>query len=140
VLLYTWKDVERQIIRNKDKWGSVISDVEVYADEIIVCVNEKKTQIVKLSHGFTWLKIRFFLTKSGKVIRKLCKKSITKQRRKLKKLRKKLDEGKIEYTDVVQSFQSWRAHASNFSAYHTIKNMEKLYNKLFYKEINIWCI
>ena len=44
MLLYTWKDVERQIIRNKDKWGSVISDVEVYADEIIVCVNEKKTQ------------------------------------------------------------------------------------------------
>ena len=125
---------------SKEYLHKCLDAIKTVCKELGITLNEKKTQIVKLSHGFTWLKIRFFLTKSGKVIRKLCKKSITKQRRKLKKLRKKLDEGKIEYTDVVQSFQSWRAHASNFSAYHTIKNMEKLYNKLFYKEINIWCI
>lgn len=31
-----------------------------------IALNKKKTQIIKLSHGFTWLKIRFFLTKTGK--------------------------------------------------------------------------
>lgn len=125
---------------SKEYLHKCLDAITALCNELNITLNTKKTQIIKLSHGFTWLKIRFFLTKTGKVIRKICKKSITKQRRKLKKLRKKLDEGKIEYMDVVRSFQSWRSHASNFNAYHTIKNMEKLYNQLFYKEINIWCI
>lgn len=125
---------------SKEYLHKCLKAINDICDSLGIVLNQKKTQIIKLSHGFTWLKIRFFLTKTGKVIRKICKQSITKQRRKLKKLRKKLDEGKIEYMDVVQSFQSWRAHASNFNAYHTIKNMENLYNQLFYKEINIWCI
>lgn len=125
---------------SKEYLHKCLDAITALCNELNITLNTKKTQIIKLSHGFTWLKIRFFLTKTGKVIRKICKKSITKQRRKLKKLRKKLDEGKIEYMDVVQSFQSWRSHSSNFNAYHTIKNMEKLYNQLFYKEINIWCI
>lgn len=125
---------------SKEYLHKCLKAINDICDSLGIVLNKKKTQIIKLSHGFTWLKIRFFLTETGKVIRKICKKSITRQRRKLKKLRKKLDEGKIEYADVAQSFQSWRAHASNFNAYHTIKNMDRLYNQLFYKEINIWCI
>ena len=112
-----------------------LKEIEKICDELGLVLNKKKTQIVKLSHGFTWLKIRFFLTSTGKVIRKICKASVTRQRRKLKKLRVKLDEGRLTFADIQQSFQSWKAYANNFNAYYTIKNMEHLFKDLFHEEM-----
>ena len=58
--------------------------------EICACLgirlNEKKTQIVKLSRGITFLKRRFILTETGKVIVIPARKGIVKERRKMKKL------------------------------------------------------
>lgn len=94
-------------------------------------LNLRKTQIVKLSHGFTWLKVRFHLTESGKVIRKIYKRSVTKMRQKLKKLRRRLNAEKITFGDVFAAWQSWKSYASNFNAYHTIQNMKALFDQLF---------
>lgn len=94
-------------------------------------MNENKTQIVKLSHGFTYLKARIYLTSTGKVLRKIPKRSVTRERRKLKKLVRPYEEGKLTYQDIYTSWQSWRAYARNFSAWHTIQNIGKLYNRLF---------
>lgn len=94
-------------------------------------LNEKKTKIVKLSHGFTWLKCRWYLTETGKVVKKIYKRSVTKQRQKLKKFVHMVDTGKMSHQDVYQAFQSWRAYARHFDAYHTIQNMEQLYTDLF---------
>lgn len=44
MLLYTWKDVERKLFLNKDKWGTVIVDIETYTDEVIVHLNEEGTE------------------------------------------------------------------------------------------------
>lgn len=60
---------------------------EKYA-ELGIQLNEKKTKIVKLSRGFTFLKTRFILTDTGKVVKKLCRESITRERAKLKKFAK----------------------------------------------------
>lgn len=57
--------------------------IEKYA-ELGIVVNPKKTQLLKLSNGFTFLKARYFLTESGKVVTKPCRDSITRMRRKLK--------------------------------------------------------
>lgn len=100
-------------------------------DRLGIKINKKKTFITKLSHGFSFLKARFYLTSSGKVVKKIYKVSVTKQRRKLKKLRKKVDAQIMTIEDVYMSFQSWRAYAHNFNAYHAICNMERLYNELY---------
>lgn len=96
-----------------------------------ITLNQKKTQLVKLSHGFIWLKARIFLTKTGKVIRKICKKSITRMRRKMKRLKKRLEEGTITFRDIWNGWQSWRGYAQKFNAWHTIQNAGDLFNKLF---------
>lgn len=102
--------------------------------ELGIKLSPKKTQIVKLSHGFTWLKIRFYLTDTGRVVSKIYKHSVTVQRRKLKKLRKKLDAGRMTFDDVYATWQSWRAYALTFDAWHTIQNMAALFNELFIKD------
>jgi len=100
-----------------------------------ITLNEKKTQIVKLSHGFTWLKIRFYLTDTGKVVRKIYKRSVTRMRIKLKKLHKMWKDGRIAFNDIYTTWQSWKAYALKFNAYHTIQNMADLYNKLFLSDL-----
>lgn len=105
--------------------------IQVLCDELGIHLNIKKTQIIKLSHGFTFLKVRFFLLPSGKVVKKIYKRSITRMRIKLKKLRRKLDAGKITLQDAANTWQSWVGYAKNFKAYHTIENMSKLYAQLF---------
>lgn len=86
---------------------------------------------MKLSHGFTWLQIRVFLTPTGKIIKKVPRRGITKMRRRLKKLRRKLDAGEITLDDVWASWQSWRSYAQRFNAWRTLQSMERLYNHLF---------
>lgn len=96
-----------------------------------ITLNEKKTQIVKLSHGFTYLKVRYFLLPSGKVVKKLHHGSVTRMRQKLRAFRRKVAEGKMSRQDVYQSWQSWRSYAAHFNAYRTIQSAGALYNRLF---------
>lgn len=108
-----------------------LQEIKKLCDELGIKLNIKKTIIVKISHGFTFLKTRFYLLPTGKVVKKIYKKSIVKERRKLKKLRRKFDNNMLTLDDIYQSFQSWRAYAYTFDAYNTIKNMEQLYLQLF---------
>jgi retron-type reverse transcriptase len=101
-------------------------------EKLEIKLNAKKTQIIKLSHGFTWLKVRFYLTSTGKVVKKIYKRSITKQRQRLKKLFTKWKNNEIPFKTVKESLESWRSYARKFDAWHTIRNMEKLYNDLLY--------
>ena len=119
---------------SKEYLQECLSAIEKICEALEIKLNRKKTHIVKLSHGFIWLKSRIYLTKTGKVIRKICKNSITRMRRKLKKLRKKLDEGLLEFSDILNSWQSWSGYARKFNAWRTIQNMKQLFNNLFREE------
>lgn len=102
--------------------------------ELGITLNEKKTQIVKLSHGFTWLKVRFFLLPGGRIVRKIYKRSVARMRQKLKKFRRHMDSGKMTFEDVNTAYQSWMGYAKHFDAWHARKNMELLFNSLFLTE------
>ena len=102
--------------------------IEKICNELGIVLNLKKTQIVKLSHGFTFLKVRYYITSTGKIIKKLSPKSITRMRRKLKKF--KTNEN-IKPKDVYQSFQSWCAYAVNFNSSRSVYTLKKLYKKLY---------
>ena len=97
-------------------------------------LNEKKTRIVKLSRGFTFLKTQFFLTETGKVVKKICRDSVTRERRKLKKFAKWVNAGKMAFSRVEQQYSSWRGYAGKKDAHETIRRMDALYNRLFIDE------
>lgn len=119
------------IHESKEYLKKCLESIKEICKMLEIKLNEKKTQLVKLSHGFTWLKSRIYLTKTGKVIRKIYKRSITHMRRKLKVMRKLLAEKRITRLDVYNSWQSWRGYAKRFNAWHTIRSMGDLYDKLF---------
>ena len=119
------------IHKDKKYLSRCLSAISKECKRLGLKLSDRKTHIVKLTHGFTFLKVRFYLTPSGKIIRKIHPTSITRQRRRLKKLHKRFTQGLMTFIDCYNSFQSWRSHAERFNAYRTIKNMERLFNELF---------
>lgn len=101
-----------------------------------IVMNVKKTQIVKLSRGFTFLKTKFSFSDTGRIIKKPARKGITAMRRKLKKFRRWMDEGRMTFEDVNTSYQSWRGHLKKCNSYRTLKRMDKLFQSLFQEELS----
>lgn len=120
---------------SKEYLRKCLAHIRAVCSELGITLNTKKTQIVKISHGFTWLKVRFFLTDSGKVVKKIYKRSITVMRKKLKKLHGKLIERRISFEDIRATWQSWKSYAEKFNSWHTIQNMGEYFNNLFLKDI-----
>lgn len=106
-------------------------------DELGLNLNLKKTRIVPINKDFQWLKIKFRLTDSGYIVKRIWRKSVVRMRRKMKKLKKKLDAGLIAFSDIVASYESWKSHTLNLNVYKTISSMNKLYFTLFQREVTV---
>lgn len=115
---------------NKLFLKNLLNDISRIAKENGIFINYKNTQIVKIPHGFTWLKTRYILTSSGKIIKKMPKDSITRERRKLKSLSRFVEDGLISEQDIWLHYKSWRGNATKYNAYFALKNMDKLYRRL----------
>lgn len=119
------------IHESKEELKKILETLYVKFEELGIVVNKKKTHIADLKHGFTFLKTRFYLTESGKVIRKPCRKSITVERKKLKKQAKLYQQGIMSLEDITRSYQSWRGSMRYRNAKRTVYNMDKLFKELF---------
>lgn len=119
------------IHHSKEYLQECLEKMQKICDELHIKLNMKKTHIVKLSHGFKFLKARIYLTPTGKIIRKIPKRSIVCERRKLKKLKAKMEQGCMDMEHIEMQYQSWRAFAVKFNSWHAIQNMDKLYHQLF---------
>lgn len=125
---------------SKEYLQECLTRITQKCDELGIIINTKKTQIVKLSHGFTYLKVRWIITPTGAVIKRPCKASVTRERRKLKKFRRMLDEGTITMDTIDQQYKSWKGDKTGcrhgdrvikYNCYYTIQRMDKLFNELF---------
>lgn len=109
----------------------VLAVVRDMAASMGLTVNERKTHIVKLSRGFTFLKVKYSYTETGRVLMRPCRESITRERRKLKKLARLVADGLMSYRQAVQSYQSWRGSKLRLDAHGAVLRMDKLFKELF---------
>jgi hypothetical protein len=96
-----------------------------------IVLNKKKTQVVKLSRGFTFLKTQYLLKPNGRVVQKPCRASTIRQRRKLKAFRRFVSQSIMTVEQVCNSYMSWRGFMTHKDAHRTIRNMDKLVYNLF---------
>lgn len=122
------------IARDKDYLFECKHELERLTDELGLKLNLKKTQITKLSHGFTFLKVRYVMQPNGHLHKHIARVSVTRMRKKLKVYKRLLDEGKVTLTIVDGALCSWLAYAARCDTYHTRQNMVNLYFELFGKE------
>lgn len=105
-------------------------ELERISREIGLFINQKKTQIVPLNKPFVWLKVKYTLTDSGKLIRNLHHDAIARERRRIKKYANLVRDGKIPKEDVVAAYRSWRGNAKLYDSGRSIGEMDKLFVSL----------
>lgn len=120
------------IHQSKDYLRHCLEEIKKVCDELGLHLNLKKTRIVKLKDGFTFLKVKHYLTDTGRVVRKIPHDGITRMRRKLKKLKRRVDAGLMDLKDVKQALQSWAGHTLKFDAYKTRMAMYARFANLYF--------
>lgn len=123
------------IHESKEYLENLLEKLKKLYAEYGVILNTKKTYITDLKHGFTFLKTRFYLTDSGKIIKKPCREFITRERHKLKRQAKLVQQGVLSFEAVNTSYQSWRGSMKHRNARKTVYSMDLLFNKLFSEHI-----
>ena len=104
--------------------------------------NWNKTHITKLTHGWRWLKIRWWLEDDGKVVKKLNPEVVTHYRQKFKKLRVLLDQGETTREYIAQLWHCWKNMTGikrrigsilpfNYACHFTRLKMADLFYNLF---------
>ena len=95
-------------------------------------LHDTKTRIVKMSRGFIYLKIRYTVTKTGHIIRRIAREGIVRMRRKLKRLHGLMRAGRVTLDDIYLALKSWMGNAKKYChSYRTRKRILNLYHRLF---------
>ena len=119
------------ILNNKKKLLKIKNILEKLAKQYGLTFNSKKTYVTKLTKGFTFLKVKYRVSKEGKTIKRLVRSGIVRERRKLKRFTEKVENNEMTLDDVYNNIQSWNAHSKIAKSSHTVKSMFKLYNDLY---------
>ena len=118
------------IHHSKTYLHDLLKEISEIANDLGLHVNDKKTQIVKLSHGFTFLKTKYVLTETGKIIRRIPRDVVVRQRRKMKKLARFAVEGSLSLEAFTSQYKGWRGDKNRYHARRTLKSMDSLYRRL----------
>ena len=119
------------LAKTKEELVELLDCIKKLCKEYELNLNLKKTKIVPLKKGFVFLKKKISLQNNGRIVINISPKSVSRERQKLKKLKKKMLEGLITIKEIEGSYVSWRGFAAQFDSYNTIKNMDNLYKELF---------
>lgn len=118
------------LLNDKDELVRIKELLKEEAAKYGLILHPKKTRIVKLTKGFTFLKVRYHAS-HGKTIKTLARSGIVRMRRKMKKFTGMIGKTRLKADDVYASVQSWAAHAKVAHSYYVVRNMMRLYDELF---------
>lgn len=110
------------------------SRIDAEAAKIGLYTNERKTRIFRLDKGFTYLQHKFRLLDDGTIYERIKPKAVTRLRRRLKKLKAKVDSGRVPLLDVLNMYRSWEVARREILSYPQVHGLEQLILKLYGRE------
>ena len=114
--------------------------IGIELSKIGLSFNSNKTVITKIhpigddkvrKAPIKYLKWNFYITESGHIIMIPFKKKLAQQRRKLRKLKGRLERGEITIKDIQISYQGWRANMKKGTTFYVIQDMDNYFRSLF---------
>lgn len=118
------------ISNDKTKLESVLADCAAMWRALGIKLNPLKTQIIPIRR-FSFMHVRFRITKSGKVLMLPSKKSFARMRRKLRAFAKMFRAGQMIFSQINTCYQSWYGYQAHFDAYKALKNTDQYFHHLF---------
>lgn len=124
--------MDDRIIIHHDKQflRQILADIMQIAETVGIHINSRKTQIIKLTRPFVFLKTRYFLTDTGKLIKKIPKDVVKRQQRKMRKMARLAAEGRITLKEFQMQYKSWRGDKKRYHAYRTLRRLDSEERKL----------
>lgn len=118
---------------SKEKLKLLLEGIREKLGNLKLSVNERKTHIVKLRHGFTFLQIKYNVNENGRITKRLTREKVVRERRRLKRFRGLCDQGRMKEFDAMNCYLSWREsmRITCNACYGTIETMDKLFKTLF---------
>lgn len=108
------------------------------AEKYKLFVHPHKTRICRIDKTFTFLQYRYRLADNGHVIIKIGRSTIPRMRRKLKKLKKLIDEGQRSPERASEVFRSWIGNYKTVMSKRQIANITNLYKSLYGGGLDQW--
>lgn len=108
------------------------------ADELKLIINKKKTHIVKLKNTFTFLQFKYYLRENGHVVVRINPKTVTRMRRKMKRLARLTNNGDVRLDKIESLFMSWIANYRQYMSKKQVGNIVSLYQNLYGKGLDQW--
>ena len=113
------------LTENKSAAIRMLDKIRDWCRRLRIILSPKKTMIVRIKNGLKWLKTVFYLTATGKIVKKPEHKSVVRERRKLKKQIKLLRSKVLNMAEVAQSFESWAGSMKRRNARLSVWNMRR---------------
>ena len=119
--------------RSKSELTTLLNEIGEQLKKLRLEINIEKTHITKLTHGFTWLQVKYNITKTGHVVKRMAHGKVMRERRRLKAFRRMVDAGQMTENDIWLAYQSWRGTViqDHNACYKTILSIDALYASLF---------
>ncbi len=89
-----------------------------------------KSSMYPIRHGVTFLKVKFILTATGGIIRRVQRKVISQERKKLKILFSLRHKGRVTLDDIITHYRCWRANMQHSHTSRILFNMDKFFSNL----------
>ena len=151
-IMYPWRvDNEATIVQGSKYYARYMDDsmdidrdlpallkrgaaIDAAADAVGMYTNERKTCIARIDKGFVYLQRKIRLRDDGTVEMRLKRKSITRIRRRIRKLKAKEAKGKITAQEVAEMAKSWLYARRDAISYPQLRSVELLILELYGKE------
>jgi hypothetical protein len=119
--------------KSKIELTHLLAEIKEKLSELKLEINEKKTHIVKLNHGFTFLQVKYNILPSGRILKRLSHGKIVREKRRLKAFKRMTDRGQMTENDVLLCYKSWRGTVvrEHNACRKTLDNLDALYKSLF---------
>lgn len=118
------------IHESKDYLNKCLKKIASLLKRQKLTISQKKTNIFPITQPIRFLGFSFRITKSGKVTKRILPSNIKTQRRKIKKLHKRVLLGKMTIDKFEECYQSWRAFVKKTDSRGKILKMDKFKNKM----------
>lgn len=108
----------------------VMEELKEFAARLGFTLNEKKSRLLRFGQQFTFLKRKYDFTETGHIIIRPARESVVRERRKIKKLARKFQNGEIPFNTCADSLQAWKASIAGTKCYKITQSINKLFDRL----------
>lgn len=129
-----YADDSYAIHEDKDYLNQCLTELTQVAGQLGIHMNAKKCQVASLS-SFSFMKMHYSLDESGNVHITMPNATFRRERVKLLKFKRKLDEGTMTLEDIHNSYLSWRGSVEQYDNHFRLEKIDDYFKSIFNMEV-----